>query len=216
MIIETQDGSHSIFSNEFGVPYHSKYGAIQETDHVFIKAGLRLKAVLQDKLTILDIGFGTGLNALMTYLEAEKRGLSIDYVALEAFPIAMSTVQQLNYPAILKLEPSVFYQLHESSWNQPTKLAANFQLTKLKCLFQEIAFDNYFDVIYYDAFAPNAQPELWEQPLLQKMYDALKPDGILVTYCAKGSFKRTLKAIGFTVERLPGPPGKREMTRGVK
>ncbi len=222
-LFETKDGSHSIFSAQHGVSYHSKYGAIQETEHVFINAGLRMKAVLQRDISVLGIGFGTGLNAFMTYLEAQKRNLSIQYIGVEAFPVDMETVQILNYPQQLQAEETadIFLQMHRTPANTPTLLnhfedVSAFEFTRLEQTFETLTFENQFDIIYYDAFAPSAQPELWETPILQKMYDALKADGIFVTYCAKGEFKRTLKAIGFTVERLPGPPGKREMTRALK
>lgn len=217
-IFETQDGSHSIFSQKYGVSYHSKYGAIQETQHVFIEAGLYPKAQLQKNISILDIGFGTGLNAFMTLLEAEKKGLSIQYQAIEAYPIKVEEAKQLNYPEQLKASAhsSTFHALHTLDWNEWHDLSKNFQFKKWKCQFEEIAFSKEFDIIYFDAFAPSAQAELWETPLLSKMFNALKENGLWVSYCAKGSVKRNLKAIGFQVESLKGPPGKREMTRGLK
>ncbi len=218
-IFETQDGSHSIFSEQFGVSYHSKYGAVQETQHVFIDAALRFKAVLKRDIRILEIGFGTGLNALMTYLEARKRNLAVQYTAIEAYPISLQQVQSLNYNEILRVRESetpIFESLHTAAWNESTYFNDNFTLDKHKMLFEHIAFKNQFDIIYFDAFAPNAQPTLWESPIMQKMYDALLPEGILATYCAKGEVKRTMKSVGFEVERLKGPPGKREMTRAIK
>lgn len=218
MIIETQDGSHSIFSEKFGVSYHSKYGAIQETEHVFINAGLRPKAVQQSEIHIIDIGFGTGLNAFMTFLEAKKEGLTIHYTGVEAFPISVKEARKLNYSNELNVPESQndFMKMHEANWDETIAISEVFHLTKVKKQFQALTFENQFDVIYFDAFAPSSQPELWEIPLLQIMYDALKTDGVLVTYCAKGQFKRNLKAVGFTVEGIPGPIGKREMTRGRK
>mgnify|MGYP002793923942 CR=1 FL=1 len=218
-IFETQDGSHSIFSEEFGVSYHSKYGAVQETQHVFIDAALRFKAVLKKEISILEIGFGTGLNALMTYLEARKRNLNLTYTTVEAYPISLAQAKALNYNEVLKVkeqEAAIFEQLHSISWNETTVVNENFTFKKCKLLFEELHFDTQFDIIYFDAFAPNAQPKLWELPLMQKMYNALLPEGILTTYCAKGEVKRTMKAVGFEVERLKGPPGKREMTRAIK
>ena len=217
-IFETADGSHSIYSEQFGVSYHSKYGAIQETQHVFIDAGLGLKAILQPKIDILDIGFGTGLNALMTCLEAQKRNLTIHYTAVEAFPISLETVQSLNYGEILKEETvnDIFLKMHEANWGETIHITEHFIFTKLKSKFQKLTFQSAYDVVYFDAFAPSAQPELWETPVLKIMYDALRPTGVLTTYCAKGEVKRTMKAIGFGIERLPGPPGKREMTRATK
>lgn len=218
-IFATQDGSHSIFSEQFGVSYHSKYGAIQETQHVFIDAGLRLKAVVQPHISILDIGFGTGLNALMTLCEAEKRNLNIDYVAYEAFPISKEQALTLNYPDLLDLRlryADAFRQMHLIDWETPHQLLDNFLFTKHLQTFDKVDYVDKFDIIYFDAFAPNSQPELWENPVMELMYHALKSDGALVTYCAKGSVKRTLKGLGFTIEKLKGPPGKREMTRAIK
>ena len=217
-LFQTQDGSHSIFSEQFGVSYHSKYGAIQETQHVFINAALRFKAVLQTDLHILEVGFGTGLNAYMTLLEALRRNLHIRYTAFEAFPISLEAAKQLNYIDLLPTSDfaAQFLQLHEAPWNQSIPIQPNFLFEKCLQTFQSIEAVEAFDIIYFDAFAPTAQPELWEADLLSKMYIALKREGVLVTYCAKGVVKRTLKAVGFQIEALKGPPGKREMTRAIK
>jgi len=214
----TQDGSHSIYSEQFEVSYHSKYGAIQETQHVFINAGLLYKADQQKEIAILDIGFGTGLNAYMTLLESSKRGLEVSYSAYEAFPISSEQVLQLNYPQLLNLPNSdaLFSQLHSTEWNEKITFPNGFNFIKHLASFQSIQSVNSYDLIYFDAFAPSAQPELWETTLLEKMYTALKNKGVLVTYCAKGQVKRNLKEVGFEVEKLKGPPGKREMTRAIK
>lgn len=214
----TGDGSHSIESKEFGVPYHSRHGAVQETLHVFIKAALHLQAEKKQALSILDIGFGTGLNALATLIESQKLALDIDYTAVEAFPLPFAVVKQLNYIEQLqqpKLADS-YFEMHSLSWGQKHQISSQFSLTKLNQRFESLQFNEAFDIIYYDAFAPNAQPELWDEPIMKRMYNALKEDGVLTTYCAKGAFKRTLKKIGFQVEAIPGPPGKREMTRAWK
>jgi len=216
-IILTEDGSPTLQSAQFGVTYHSIHGALQETETVFINAALRYKAETQQDLSILGIGFGTGLNAFMTYLAAKQEGLKIDYLGVEAYPIDMKTVAQLNYATLLDAatEQEAFLQLH-ASHNTKVALSPDFSFCKQVCTFQELDFTEQFDIVYYDAFAPNAQPELWETELLSKMYQALKPTGVLTTYCAKGAFKRALKSVGFTVEGLPGPIGKREMTRALK
>jgi tRNA U34 5-methylaminomethyl-2-thiouridine-forming methyltransferase MnmC len=218
-LIETQDGSHSLLSGVFGVSYHSKYGAIQESSHVFIQAGLHWKALHSKQLRILEIGFGTGLNAYLTLLETQRLGLKVFYETIEAYPISIEQAAALNYPLILEYSappPALFMQLHEAPFGEATLITTRFHLLKLQMNFGDIQYSNAFDLVYFDAFAPDAQPELWEQPMLQKIFVALAPGGVMVTYCAKGYVKRNLKAVGFQVEALPGPPGKREMTRCVK
>lgn len=214
-LIQTEDGSHSLESKQFEVTYHSIHGAIQETQTVFIDAALNYKAASNKKLSILEIGFGTGLNAFMTYLAANKQGLDIQYTGVEAYPIDLELAKQLNYPALLQAEQAQFLALH-SSKNVFTRLSPHFNFCKKVGRFQDLEEQEAFDIIYFDAFAPSAQPELWEAPLLSKMYAALKPTGVLTTYCAKGVVKRCLKSVGFTIEGLPGPIGKREITRGFK
>ena len=214
----TSDGSHSLQSHTYGVSYHSRYGAIQETQHIFINAGLRLKSVIQSEISILEIGFGTGLNALMTLIEAKRKNLQIAYTTLEAYPVDPKLAEQFNYIEQLDAPDfkDAFLEMHLCEWGTPTSINDNFQFKKLKQRFEELNIENEFDLVYFDAFAPSAQPELWEAPLMERIFRALKPSGVMTTYCAKGAVKRTLKNIGFEVEALPGPPGKREMTRAVK
>lgn len=218
VIIDTQDGSHSIFSPTFGVTYHSKYGAIQESQHVFIEAGLYEAGLHKKELSILGIGFGTGLNALMTSIEATRRDLNISYTAVENFPVPVQEAVQLNYPEVLNAPEyrPLFEKMHEMDWGQQEILSPNFQFRKLQKTFQSLQFKQEFDLIYFDAFAPSTQPELWEEDVLSIMYEALMDEGLLVTYCAKGAVKRSLKSLGFMIEALKGPPGKREMTRAKK
>lgn len=218
LIFETQDGSHSIMSAQHGVSYHSKYGAVQESRHVFIQAGLFQKALQQKEIAVLEFGFGSGLNAFLTLLEAQQHGWEILYETIEAFPISLEQAQVLNYPTLLEAQDSqaAFLTMHECQWNQEIAITRSFVFKKWLSKFEDISFHNQFDVIYFDAFAPDAQPELWEASVLDKAYQALRPGGLLVTYCAKGSVKRALKSVGFQLESLPGPPGKREMTRCVK
>ncbi len=217
-IVDTQDGSHTMFSERFQVSYHSKYGAIQETRHVFIEAGLYAKISGAKSISVLEFGFGTGLNALMTLLEAEHRQLPIHYQTVEAFPISADKAEKLNYPSQLMLpeKKDVFLELHRCEWNVPAQITPYFTFTKHRTAFFEVNFEEVFDVVYYDAFAPTSQPELWEPDILAKPFNALRKEGIFVTYCAKGQVKRHLKSLGFRVEALPGPPGKREMTRAIK
>lgn len=220
-IFVTQDGSHSMTASRFGVSYHSKYGAITESQHVFIQAGL-VPFLLNtpDQLSILEMGFGTGLNALLTFYEIVHRSTKIYYEAIENFPISDEASKNLNYPQLIDQNNTLlkvaFKQMHSSSWEEEVAIAPRFSLKKRLGNLESMAFSPHFDLIYFDAFAPSAQPELWTATIMQKMYDALRPGGVLVTYCAKGEFKRTLKSVGFTVECLPGPPGKREMTKAIK
>jgi tRNA U34 5-methylaminomethyl-2-thiouridine-forming methyltransferase MnmC len=216
----TEDGSHSVFSELFGVAYHSTHGAIQETKHIFIEAALNyyIKNKSIEKIKILDIGFGTGLNVYMTFLESLKLACKIDLTTIEAYPLSISIVEQLNFPRLLQVpqyEP-LFKLLHTSNWEEKHELTHNFIFQKRLLDFKDIVYINTFDVIYYDAFSPNSQPELWESDTLQCFFDALVEGGILTTYCAKGSFKRALKQVGFRIENIPGPKGKREMTRAIK
>lgn len=218
IVFESRDGSSTLLSEKFGVTYHSKYGALQESSHVFIKEGLFYKCIAKKELKILEMGFGTGLNALLTQQKAAALGLKIEYTAIERFPIDFEILAKLNYCEKLGMTNGqcLFDQLHNSLWEETVKLSDHFSINKRNQAFEETTFDSMFDIIYYDAFAPNVQPELWEAPILQKMYDALIQGGILVTYCAKGDFKRALKSIGFDVKTLKGPPGKREMVRASK
>jgi tRNA U34 5-methylaminomethyl-2-thiouridine-forming methyltransferase MnmC len=218
MIIVTDDGSNSIYSAQHGVTYHSRYGAVTESAHVFIAAGLRYKAVMQQEIRILETGLGTGLNAMMTWLEAEKRSLAVFYTALEMFPVDMAAVEALNYPTLLDIPDRAadFHKIHQCPWEVEQKMSEAFHFTKHQAPIETYRSPESFDLIYFDAFAPQAQPELWTEEVFQNMFDSLKPDGVLVTYCAQGEFKRRLKRAGFMVERLQGPPGKREMTRGYK
>jgi tRNA U34 5-methylaminomethyl-2-thiouridine-forming methyltransferase MnmC len=216
--IVTSDGSHTIFSETYGVTYHSKYGAVTESAHVFIAAGLRYKAVVQRDIAILEIGLGTGLNAMMTWLEAEKRGLSVAYTGVEMYPVDGDTLAALNYPELLGIPDRAddFTRMHTCRWSRAHRFSDVFSFTKIKSPIETYTAEQAYDLIYFDAFAPQAQPELWTVAVFEHMYAALRPDGVLVTYCAQGEFKRSLKKAGFTVEALQGPPGKREMTRAFR
>jgi tRNA U34 5-methylaminomethyl-2-thiouridine-forming methyltransferase MnmC len=217
-VITTQDGSHSLFSEQFGENYHSKYGAIQESMHVFIEAGLFYKFKMQDDVSVLGIGFGSGLNAFLTYLETVKRQKSVYYEAIEAYPVPVEEAAKLNFPELLESQDQkhIFDYMHQSDWEKEHKFSTQFIFKKSLNKFENIVAEDKFDLIFFDAFAPSTQPELWEPPVLSIMYKALKSGGIFVTYSAKGSVKRNLKALGFALENLPGPPGKREMIRAIK
>ena len=217
-IMRTADGSNTLFSEQYGVTYHSRHGAVTESAHVFINAGLRYKAAVQPAIEILETGLGTGLNAFMTLLEAERRNLTVRYTALELFPLEAAATAELDYAATLQAadKQSDFLALHTTNWDQPLQLSDHFCFEKKQAPIESFCQPNSFDLIYYDAFAPQAQPELWSAEIMSRMFVSLKMEGALVTYCAQGEFKRNLKKAGFLVEALQGPPGKREMTRAIK
>lgn len=217
--IITQDGSKSLVSEQFGVEYHSIYGAVEESLHVFICAGLqRLRLDNYSTISILEMGLGTGLNAFLTLAEAQRYpALSLDYHAIEAYPLDMAIVSELEYASYLQLDHchDHFLAMHSAKAEEVLQID-NFKFSKQHIRFENLEPRQRYDIIYYDAFGPTTQAELWEEDSMRTMYGCLRPGGILVTYCAKGSFKRALKAVGFEVEALPGPAKKREMTRAWK
>ena len=215
-IIQTHDGSTTIHLPEWDECYHSKHGAIQEAEHVFIKNGLALFP--NADVSILEIGFGTGLNAFITFLESAKKNQTINYVGVEAYPVSATEVVAMNYVAALDAEMyrSVFEMMHATSWEHKSSLAPHFEITKRNQFFEQINDVNTFDLIYFDAFGYRVQPDLWSTAIFEKMYKALKNEGVLVTYAARGVVKRSMIEVGFTVEKLAGPPGKREMFRAFK
>lgn len=219
-IITTADGSVTIHLPEWDEQYHSKHGAIQEALHVFIKMGLEhiVHTYGAKKLSILEIGFGTGLNAFITFLEAEKLRLEIDYTGVEAFPVTAWEIKNLNYTEALSADDKseIFEKLHRVPWGIEVEISRFFRLIKQQKYFQEIKDSEAYDLIYFDAFGARVQPELWNTKMFENMYEILKSGGVLVTYAAKGSVRRVMKGVGFEVERLPGPPGKREMLRATK
>jgi tRNA U34 5-methylaminomethyl-2-thiouridine-forming methyltransferase MnmC len=217
-IIVTSDGSHSLLNTELNETYHSVHGAVQESKHVFIENGLHHWWRLSNSIevNILEVGFGTGLNALLAFQASREQQVKINYATIEAFPLPNEVWIRLNYPATLGDEQH-FHKMHEVSWDAEHEISATFHLTKYYTTLQAVRFlPQTFDVIFFDAFAPAKQPDMWTLEMLQKATDALKPGGVFVTYCARGQLKRDLKELGFRVETLPGPPGKKEMVRGIK
>jgi tRNA U34 5-methylaminomethyl-2-thiouridine-forming methyltransferase MnmC len=231
-LILTSDGSHTISLPELNVTYHSIHGAIQESKHVFIEAGLKsLAAAKESILNIFEMGFGTGLNALLTIIEAERLQQRIYFETVEQFPLASSQIMSLNYCKQLVREDLqlIFEQMHYSEWEQKIELTPGFIFKKSKInlltlpiqqaisrtpgISETFGAPGTFDLIFFDAFAPNVQPELWTKDIFEKMFVLLKPGGVLVTYCSKGEVRRAMEAAGFVVEKLPGPKGKREMVR---
>jgi tRNA U34 5-methylaminomethyl-2-thiouridine-forming methyltransferase MnmC len=216
-LVPTTDGSNTLFHEDVGEHYHSLKGAVGESRHVFIKYGLQAASLQKSHLQVLEVGFGTGLNALLTMQEAENKTLSIKYTGVETLVLVPAVYEQLDYAKELNLPGHVYTQLMAAKWNEWHKLSKHFECIKINNTIQEVALPaGTFNLIYFDAFAPSRQPEMWTTEVTQKMYDLCAPNGILVTYCAQANFKRNLKAAGFEVERLPGALGKREMTRAIK
>jgi len=218
-VITTSDGSKTIQIEDWDEQYHSIHGAIQESQHVFIKTGFHhvLNAYNPKHLHILEIGFGTGLNAFLSALESDQQGIKTHYESVEAYPVLAEELSQLNYASQIAVnQQHLFDTCHELSWEKLHPITSNFSLKKRQQFFSDITDENSFDLIYFDAFGARVQPELWTESIFKSMYNALKNNGVLVTYSAKGSVRRAMKTAGFLVERLEGPPGKREMLRATK
>lgn len=218
-ITRTLDGSDTIFVRELNEHYHSTFGAVQESRHVFIENGLMAVDAKIEPVFVFEVGFGTGLNALLTSITAKAARKEVHYTAVELYPLGQETLERLNYPQVLG-EPEAeefFRRIHHAPWEMPFKLNPYFTLTKLNA--DLLSFDpirSAFHLIYFDAFAPDVQPELWTPEIFEKMFRLLRKKGILVTYSCKGTVKQNLLAAGFFIEKLPGPPGKREILRALK
>jgi len=220
-IITTSDGSSSLLNTTLNETYHSTHGAIQESSHVFIKNGLQyfIEKNNPASVSVFEVGFGTGLNALLAFVLSEKNNTQIEYTSIEAFPVDWELASHLNYPVQLGGNelPTYFQLLHQTEWNIKIEITACFSLQKVKTTIQDFDFPAHqFDVVFFDAFAPAKQPEMWTLPVLEKICSAMKSKGVFVTYCAKGQLKRDLRSLGMLMETLPGPPGKREMVRALK
>ncbi|MGL5787715.1 MAG: tRNA (5-methylaminomethyl-2-thiouridine)(34)-methyltransferase MnmD [Bacteroidales bacterium] len=219
--IITEDGSHTLYIPGMDEHYHSFHGAIQESTHVFIETGF--KALAKDTVHVLEIGFGTGLNALLTALEADKSDKMVYYTTLELYPLSEEITNHLNYPSVLGLDSAktdMYHRILGAEWlkeeGEFVEITPRFFIRKLHVDFTDYRFNANYNLIYFDAFAPDKQPEMWTSTLFDSVSNATEEGGILTTYCAKGVVRRALIASGFKVERLPGPPGKREMLRGTK
>lgn len=215
-IISSSDGSHTLVSESLGVSYHSHHGAIQESEVVFIQAGLQyLHQQGKNDIRIFELGFGTGLNCLLSHNYVSDRVLKVDYTGIDTYPLPEDVSKKLNYGEQLNCL-SAFETVSGSTWGIRHYLSPKFSLLKIELSFQEFTTEETYHLMYMDAFGPATQPELWDEYSTEKMFDLLEPDGVLVTYCAQGQFKRNLKGAGFRIEALPGPPGKREMVRAFK
>lgn len=216
-IIKTEDGSHTFYVPEINEHYHSTHGAIQESLHVFIKSGLQ--QIIKKEINILEVGFGTGLNALLSIIHSDNNQQKINYYGIEKFPLSENEYSNLNYSELTGFGCNpTFISMHKKNWDQEIKLTANFKLRKIKADIVELDFTQLpmFNLIYYDAFAPNKQANVWQHSIFEKIYQNTAPGAILVTYCAQGAVRRNLENAGFRVERITGPPGKREMIRAIK
>jgi tRNA U34 5-methylaminomethyl-2-thiouridine-forming methyltransferase MnmC len=217
-IIITEDGSNTLFLKVLNESYHSKFGAISESRHIFIEAGFK-NSSLTGSINILEIGFGTGLNTVLTFIEAIDRKSKIYYHAIEPFPLSDKVYQKLNYDQFIPFEQtkSLFLAMHEAGWDKPVELSKLFSLQKQKLKLEDTVLqENFYNLVYFDAFSPEVQPELWTKEIFLKIFKAMRQKGVFVTYSAKGAVRRNLTEAGFMVERLPGPKEKREMIRALK
>jgi tRNA U34 5-methylaminomethyl-2-thiouridine-forming methyltransferase MnmC len=214
-LIRTADGSHTIYVTKLDEHYHSIHGAVQESEHIFIRSGF--DTCKADPLNIFEVGFGTGLNALLTATRSLKGDRQVNYTTIEKFPVSEDIIWSLNHSDFAGPEgKKIFNMLHFSDWNKTTVICKNFSLKKIKGDFTAGKLSGEYDLIYFDAFAPDKQPEMWSQEMFANIASITRKDGILVTYSAKGEVKRNLIACGFDVKLIPGPPGKREIIRAVK
>lgn len=223
-IIPTEDGSVTLYVPGLNEHYHSIHGAIQESRHIFICAGMEYflethpdRITAQKTLHILEAGFGTGLNAYLTLLRATELQIPVYYHTIEKYPLCPEEIKALNYPEYFEPEnKQLFRQLHQCPWECKQALTPYFSIHKHQDDFRNIGFSHQFDLVYFDAFNPDVQPHLWTTDIFLRIHQALRPDSLLVTYCVKGTVKQALRTAGFTLKRLPGPPGKREMLRATK
>ena len=214
-LVITADGSSTLYNAQSGEHYHSTFGAIQESRHIFIEAGL-WPCLNQSNVWVLEVGFGTGLNALLTLQAGEEKHVKIHYTAIELYPVSAAEIEALNYADLLDIDTTLFHRMHESAQSS-IPITPLFYLDKQLVSFQDAKPErSKYDVVFFDAFSPDSQPEMWTEKGFRELYEALKPGGILVTYSSKGLVKRALQSIGFRIEKLPGPPGKREFLRAWK
>ena len=217
-IISTEDGSHSLLNTALHETYHSKHGALRESRHVFIDAGLNF-FVSENRgkiVRVLEVGFGTGLNAMLSLVHVKNENYQMYYESWERNPLPVEIVELLNYGKLLD-DSMGFNAIHRAPWGLEERINSSFILKKVHGdITRDALSPSFFDIIYYDAFAPDKQPDMWTMDVLKRVTDTLSPGGLLVTYCAKGQLKRDLASLGLLVETLPGPPGKREMTRASR
>lgn len=223
-ITPTEDGSVTLYVPQLNEHYHSVHGAIQESQHIFLGAGMGyFLTTWPERITplhplhILEAGFGTGLNVYLTLVRAEELQVPVCYHSLEKYPLSPEESTLLNYAELINFpNKNLFQELHRCSWGKEHQLTSHFRFCKHQEDFRNIGFQGQFDLVYYDAFNPDVQPHLWTTKVFERFYEAMRPESLLVTYCVKGTVKQALRSVGFTLKRLPGPPGKREMLRARK
>ena len=218
-LILTEDGSHTLRVEDIDECYHSTHGAVQESLHIFIDSGLREYLSVNgdnSEIKVLEIGFGTGLNAFLTLIEAERLKLKINYTTLELYPLSTDDTIRLNYPEIICGDRGLFEKTHYSPWDEENEISSFFSLCKIKADFTRYELQGIYDVIYFDAFSPEKQSEMWAESGFERIYKKSGDGAVITTYCAKGVVRRAMQSAGFVMERLPGPPGKREILRGRK
>ena len=213
-LVNTYDGSNSLKNLIINDSYHSKYGAINESKHIFINNGL--KRISKKKIRVLEIGFGTGLNALLTQLYCDKKEQNIIYHTIDNLPLKKDTYSSLNYCDQLKIDKDIFLKIHNSLWENEIELSNFFVLKKINCDFTKKLFNEKYDLIYFDAFSPSKQPEMWGLNNFKKLYNCLNRNGVVITDSSKGDVIRTIKEVGFNVFSVEGPTGKREITLACK
>jgi tRNA U34 5-methylaminomethyl-2-thiouridine-forming methyltransferase MnmC len=213
----TADQSHTLYRPDLDETYHSRNGAVEESEYVFMQMGLLPAIETNNNLHLLEIGFGTGLNAILTLAHAQPKQVKVHYTSLETFPLSLNVIEQLNYGTFLSNDDLPYFTgMHSCNWNNQVEITPNFTLLKLQESLLHFTPNMHYDVIFFDAFAPNKQPELWTEAVFEKLFACLNPKGIFVTYSAKGEVRRLLKKVGFEVQLLPGPPRKRHMLRAIK
>ncbi|MCB9016310.1 MAG: tRNA (5-methylaminomethyl-2-thiouridine)(34)-methyltransferase MnmD [Lentimicrobiaceae bacterium] len=214
----TEDGSHTLFSPESGEHYHSIHGAKQESEHVFLQTGFEMAARFNHQIRLLEIGFGTGLNCLLTLRRASELKLPVEYHGIEPFPVAIELCQNLNYcdNPEFSIFTAQFHHMHSVAAGLKVALGQDFYLLKINHELQQADLaPDFYNLVYFDAFSPESAPDLWQLSVFEKVRNSMQTGGVLVTYCAKGAVRRFMQQSGFRVERLPGPPGKREMLRAT-
>ena len=216
-ILKTSDNSNTIYFKELDETFHSINGALQESIHVFIHAGFDEIIKTKNQINIFEVGFGTGLNAILTFLESEENNISVSYIGIDAYPLEKKLIDKLEYENIFDKKHQQYLEtILDGNWNETVLINGKFSLKKIETKLEKYVFDAKFDLVYFDAFAPDKQPELWTEEIFKRIFDNMNDGAILVTYSAKGEVRRCMQRAGFTVERLPGPKGKREMLRARK